>query len=256
MKPSDLTMVGARTESGWVHALLVIVSGALHLGMLSASVGSPPIPVVPPGPIEVGIVDLPEPEEVPLPPPVSAPEPEKPRERADVQQQAAPSEPPLEPPPSTDASTLQPDTAADVLSDLSDSPGFAISSTRTTILRASASTRAAPSTNPEPARKKPALVALSALGRKPTPPDLSSALEHNYPIAARQLGLNGKATLRARVDADGLVRAVEPVAASLPDFAEACAKTIKNSLWGAPRDNQGNPVATWIRYTCRFEARR
>ncbi len=103
-----------------------------------------------------------------------------------------------------------------------------------------------------PAPAGPPLVALSDLSERPSPPSLESALLAHYPPDARQRGLSGTATVRARIEPDGVVRRIQTLSESVPGFGEACRKTVLGSRWGAPRDRDGRLVATEIRYTCRF----
>jgi len=98
----------------------------------------------------------------------------------------------------------------------------------------------------------PPLVALADLSVRPSAPSLESALLAHYPAEARQRGLSGTASVRARIDADGVVRKVEVLAEAGPGFGDACRKTVQGSRWGAPKDREGRSVATEIRYTCRF----
>jgi outer membrane biosynthesis protein TonB len=99
----------------------------------------------------------------------------------------------------------------------------------------------------------PALVAASDLSVHPVPPALGGLLRANYPEAARQRGLAGTASVRARIDADGVVRLGRVVAETSTGFGAACRRTVVGSRWSAPRDKDGRPVATEIVYTCRFE---
>lgn len=104
----------------------------------------------------------------------------------------------------------------------------------------------------EPVRKAPPIVAVKDLSARPVSPALDDALERNYPKDARSRGIGGTATVRVRIDADGVVRHVVIINESQPGFAEACRRTLRGSRWSAPRDRLGNAVATEIRYKCRF----
>lgn len=101
-------------------------------------------------------------------------------------------------------------------------------------------------------RAEPPLVAVGDLSSKPSPPSLASALERNYPPDARRRGLSGSAKVRARIDADGVVRRVTLLEESGASFGAACSRTLTGSRWAAPKDKAGRSVATEIRYTCRF----
>jgi len=101
--------------------------------------------------------------------------------------------------------------------------------------------------------KGPALVAASDLSERPRPPSLTGLLRQNYPEDARQRGLRGKASLRARIDADGVIRSAQMLSESAAGFGAACRRTVLGSRWSAPRDKNGSAVATEIVYTCHFE---
>jgi TonB family protein len=101
----------------------------------------------------------------------------------------------------------------------------------------------------------PKLVALASLSRPPLPPDLNDALERHYPAEARRQGTPGQAVLKARILPDGHVRDLVVVSQTAPAFGEACRATLKESTWSAPLDKGGEPVATFVTYTCRFEVR-
>jgi TonB family protein len=99
---------------------------------------------------------------------------------------------------------------------------------------------------------EPAVVTVSDLSARPSPPSLGAALERNYPADARQRGLSGTAKVRARIDPDGVVRRVTLVEESAAGFGTACSRTVNGSRWAPPKDKAGRSVATEIRYTCRF----
>ena len=99
------------------------------------------------------------------------------------------------------------------------------------------------------------IVPLASLSRPPAPPDLNAALERHYPEAARRQGTPGEAVLKARVTAEGRVRDLVVVSESAPGFGDACRATLRESVWSAPLDASGRPVATFVTYTCRFEVR-
>ena len=109
-------------------------------------------------------------------------------------------------------------------------------------------------TKPSPAKAAP-VVALASLSRPPSPPDLNDALERNYPEAARKQGSPGQAVLKARITAEGQVRDLVVVSQSAAGFGDACRATLRESTWSPPLDRDGQPVATFISYTCRFEVR-
>jgi TonB family protein len=98
----------------------------------------------------------------------------------------------------------------------------------------------------------PRLVGLGDLSSRPSPPALDGALQRNYPADARRRGLGGTASVRVRIDSDGVVRTVSMLNESSAGFGEACRRTVRGSRWSAPRDRAGQAVATEVRYTCRF----
>jgi len=115
-----------------------------------------------------------------------------------------------------------------------------------------ARTAAALSTGPN-TPKPPALVAAGDLSEHPRPPSLTALLRANYPAEARERGLRGSAGLRARIDADGVIRSARVLTESSAGFGSACRRTVLGSHWSAPRDKNGGAVATEIVYTCHFE---
>ncbi len=104
-----------------------------------------------------------------------------------------------------------------------------------------------------PVAAGPRLVAASDLSEHPRPPALEGLLRANYPEEARQRGLRGTASVRARIDADGVIRAVNVSHESNPGFGAACRRTVLGSRWSPPRAQNGDAVATEIVYTCHFE---
>ena len=109
----------------------------------------------------------------------------------------------------------------------------------------------APTPTP-PAAIEPAVVAVSDLSARPSPPAPGAILEQNYPVDARRRGLSGTAKVRARVAPDGTVRHVSLLEESAAGFGGACRRALNGSRWAAPKDKAGRSVATEIRYTCRF----
>ncbi len=116
--------------------------------------------------------------------------------------------------------------------------------------RAPATPVAAPSTTLPTA---PTLVPVGDLSEHPQPPALAGLLRANYPNEARQRGLRGTASVRARIDLDGLIRSARLLSETAPGFGSACRRTVLGSRWSAPRDKNGRAVATEIVYTCHFE---
>jgi hypothetical protein len=54
---------------------------------------------------------------------------------------------------------------------------------------------------------------------------------------------------------EGDVRELSLIAESAPGFGEACRQILRGSRWSAPLDRGGQPVSTFVQYTCRFEVR-
>jgi TonB family protein len=193
--------------------------------------------------------------------PDRAPEPpQPPKARAKLARAAAPERPapiapptaapPVEAPPSTGV-TLTGDAAGNAFSVALGNGGSLEPGARPeqpAPVNVPAPTRQAPS----PVPSEPPLVPASDLSRRPTAPGLVTALERYYPADARRRGLSGSAKVRARIDADGVVRRVILVEESGGGFGAACSRALTGSRWGAPQDKSGRSVATEIRYTCRF----
>jgi TonB family protein len=97
------------------------------------------------------------------------------------------------------------------------------------------------------------LVRLQSLSSRPKPPSLDDLLRQNYPADARRQGIGGSAVVSARIDPDGVVRAVRVVLEEQSGFGEACRRTLLGSRWSPPTDSAGRAVFTEIRYTCRFQ---
>jgi TonB family protein len=97
------------------------------------------------------------------------------------------------------------------------------------------------------------VVPLSDLSSRPVPPALDGALRQNYPEEARRRAVGGTASIRARLDPDGILRRVQVQSETFAGFGNACRRTLEGSRWSAPRDRAGRAVATEIRYTCRFQ---
>jgi len=110
----------------------------------------------------------------------------------------------------------------------------------------------APAIAGSPARA-PALVDARDLSERPQPPSLAGLLRANYPVEARQRGLRGSASLRARIESDGVIRSARLLSESSAGFGAACRRTVLGSRWSTPRDKNGTAVSTEIVYTCHFE---
>ncbi|MEB2320989.1 MAG: TonB family protein [Sorangiineae bacterium] len=100
------------------------------------------------------------------------------------------------------------------------------------------------------------MVPLASLSRKPSPPTLDARLRAHYPPDARREGRSGSARVIARIDPDGVARDLRIMSASEPAFGVACRETVAGSRWSSPIGPDGQPVATEVRYRCRFEVER
>jgi TonB family protein len=113
-----------------------------------------------------------------------------------------------------------------------------------------------PSPAPRPLTKAPtpsSLVRYAALGTRPSPPSLEAALRRNYPADARRRALGGSATVKARIESDGVARTVGVLNETAKGFGDACRRTLAGSRWSPPRDASGRAVSTEVRYTCHFK---
>lgn len=235
----------------------------LH-GVAYASLGlSPRSTHERPGPSEVSFEMSPLPEPPPpTPPPPAAPEPPAPEPRAapPIQSRVAPAPPPLatakaEPPPAAaplDLSGVTLTNAGDNAFSMPVGNGQAFAGVIGPGGSRSAP-RAEPSAPPAPAARGPEIVPLSDLSARPVPPALDGALRRNYPEEARRRAIGGSASIRARLDPDGVLRRVQVQSETFAGFGNACRRTLEGSTWSAPRDRSGRAVATEIRYTCRFQ---
>ena len=95
-------------------------------------------------------------------------------------------------------------------------------------------------------------VPLAKLSKKPAPPNLEGALRDNYPASARAQGKGGEARVRARIESTGRVHIASITEESSRAFGEACRSVLLTSVWSAPLDQKGRPVATFVTYRCRF----
>jgi outer membrane biosynthesis protein TonB len=110
------------------------------------------------------------------------------------------------------------------------------------------------------------LVGESDLSRRPKLPSsdiLNEALERNYPKTARQQGIEGSASIKLRILANGKIEplrkdgSVAVAAADTWGFGDACLKALKevaqqHRVEETPLDRQGQPAATEIRFKCTF----
>lgn len=236
---------------GW----LVPASLALHVVGVVLLPGARAVSVRPRPPLVVEVIDPPpaEPRPEPPPAPTPAPMPTTPPMRTERQPSAKPPEHVASVPREETTPTRGTDAPVDFTSTTfsNDGPGMAIGG----------GGGGSPAAPPAPARKTataaatPAFVPAASLGRPPRAPGLDAALEKNYPAEARRLGISGTATLRVALLPDGRVGKVERVSETHSGFGEACERTVRGGRWDPPIDREGHPVATEIKYVCRFEVR-
>lgn len=231
----------------------IVASLALH-GVAYASLGTAPTFAKPEQKrslLRFEVTTPPKPPELP-PPSEPQPEPPQPKPRAPEPKVAAqPEQPPsaAPEPPASEGVTLAGEGTGSAFS-MPLGNGGALTPTRP---RAPAPlNQPAPVASAPSVRAEPAVVAVGDLSSRPSPPSLAAALERNFPADARQRGLSGTAKVRARIDPDGVVRRVTLLEESAVGFGGACGRTLNGSRWAAPKDKAGRPVATEIRYTCRF----
>jgi hypothetical protein len=113
-------------------------------------------------------------------------------------------------------------------------------------------TEAASARSDAPEAAPPRVVAVTDLSDAPVAPNLDRVLARHYPEDARRRGLAGQATVRIRIAPSGRVVAATPLGESAPGFADAGGRAVRGSVWSAPRDRRGRPVATDVKYVCRF----
>ena len=106
-----------------------------------------------------------------------------------------------------------------------------------------------PETAPEPLIR---VAALADLSRRPTPPVLDGRLRANYPADLERRGVEGEAMVRLTLSKSGRVEHAQTISQTDPGFAEACRKTLLDTVWSPPLDRDGEPVRTTLSYRCRF----
>lgn len=281
---SNSTLLSGRSTfavlaSGVIHgALTWAVTGlaasapppaleVLAIEMLAPEEPAPPEPPVEPAP---PLEEVAPPEPPPEPPPVEPPpEPraEPPPEPDDAPPDDTPTnEEPSEPEPTEEPAEEPaeadgpPDADAPGLDGLlagDGATGFEVRRGG----RAPGRGRATPKSAPRPVAKPapppaPTPVPFRDLSRRPQPPPLDALLERNYPPSARRLGRAGSARVALLIGLDGRVRSARVVSASEPEFGDACARTLRQSRWSPPQDDQGNAVPTIAPYECHFRVER
>jgi len=257
----EIALEEDEAATGWRGlALFVLISIAAHAALFGGLGGSGPHAVAKPRkrpPTEMTVTVKPPP---PAPrPPEAKPAPKTVAQKVAVRAPAPP--PPDAPPPPPPEAETPADFSGTTLTN--DGPGEGWASAvgngeamRGPIGRPGAKvTKRALEGSTEGAPKAAPVVALASLSRPPAPPDLNAALERHYPEAARKQGTPGQAVLKARITAEGQVRDLVLVSQSAPGFGEACRATLRESTWSPPLDRDGQPVATFVSYTCRFEVR-
>jgi hypothetical protein len=216
-----------------------------------------PLPSPPPSEVRFEVVQR---EPAPVPP---APPPEPPRAPARIPARVKatpeppkPSEPePVPETPEPAAPQPEPDLAGITLS--GDGPSAFVMPAGNGEARAGVlgalPVRPMPAPAPSVAAKPgPKLVALADLGTRPAPPSLAGTLSKNYPVEARRRNIAGHARVRARIDPDGVPRALAVLEETFAGFGNACRQTLATSRWSPPRDHSGTAVASEVLYTCRF----
>lgn len=234
----------------------VLASVALHacvgLGFLSRATASAPAP--PPSVVRFEVIEPEKPKPPPPPKPTERPSPKENAPRA-VARAAPTNDTP--PPPTANAPppSTQPLDLSGVTLTNAGGPGWGID-TRPSVPATTATTKTvektAPTPSAKPARVEVPVVAAKDLSKHPAAPSLDSQLRNHYPADARRRGVGGEAVVRARVDPDGRVRTCSVVSESESGFGSACRSTVLGSSWSPPLDREGHPVATYVRYTCRF----
>jgi protein TonB len=244
-------------EHPFVGLLAACLASSLAHGVAYASLALAPAPIQerPPSRVSVRVREQPKPErpEAPQPEP---PQPEPPKPKPRERERTPPPEVAAAPPPEAAplaGVTLTNEAGTGTFSSLV-GDGSAFRGPLGPVAPRVEPKLPAPRPSATGPRLAPAvpLVALADLSEKPRPPALGNALRQHYPVDARQRGLGGTATVRARVDPDGRVRKVELVSETFAGFGEACRRTLTGSEWTPPRDREGRAVSTAIRYTCRF----
>jgi outer membrane biosynthesis protein TonB len=247
---------------GWgLLAALCVVSIGIHVALVGGlghggkGTGSRPHR----RPAEVTMTVAPPKPAPPAPPAAKAPEPAKAVKRLAVKAAPRAVEPAAAPPPQAETPA---DFSGTTLTNDGPGPGWSSAVGNGQAMRGPIGTPGARVTGRSVAgdatgtgKAGPPIVALGSLSRPPVPPDLNGALERHYPTEARRQGTPGQAVLKARVLPDGHVRDLVVVSQSGPGFGDACRATLRDSVWSAPLDKTGAPVATFVTYTCRFEVR-
>jgi TonB family protein len=233
----------------------VLVSVGLHVGVTLGFLSShdPSAPAPAPSIVRFEVIEPEKPKRVPPPKPT-----ETTRAKANVPRPLARAVPERAPPPAappTTTTTTQPLDLSGVTLTNAGGPGWSIDarpSAPTPTLPAKAAPKSSAPVSAKPARAEAPVVAAKDLSKPPSAPSLASQLRQHYPADARRRGVGGEAVVRARVDPDGRVRTCNVLSESEAGFGSACRSTVLGSSWSPPLDREGHPVATYVRYTCRF----
>ena len=101
------------------------------------------------------------------------------------------------------------------------------------------------------------IVPMRDLSQRPGPPNsrLEAELRRTFPREARNLGIDGSARVRLRVEPTGRVRVLRVVSEDHTGFGDACREAIRRSgRWDAPRDRHGDAVTTVLTFRCTFRS--
>lgn len=232
----------------------VLVSIGLHvgvaLGFVAGRDGRSPAPA--PSIVRFEVIEPEKPKALPPPKPT-----ETTATKANAPRPLARAVPERTPPPTTTApaTTSQPLDLSGVTLTNEGGAGWSIDA-RPAAPASTATAKTAPKSSAPSSTKPPRVevpvVAAKDLSKHPSAPSLDSQLRNHYPADARRRGVGGEAVVRARVDPDGRVRTCNVVSESEAGFGSACRSTVLGSSWSPPLDREGHPVATYVRYTCRF----
>lgn len=101
---------------------------------------------------------------------------------------------------------------------------------------------------------RPSFVPISQLSRRPQPPSsLANAILVGYPYDLQQQRIEGQAVLHLRIQEDGSPTLLRPPSETYRGFGTACRLAIERAgRWSIPLDDQGEPVATLVRFVCRY----
>ncbi|BDG03701.1 energy transducer TonB [Anaeromyxobacter oryzae] len=240
----------------------VVLSAALHGGLALAILRLPAAPRSEEVPVELVAVAQPEPPAPPPPAPAppaapAAPAPRlaaRPRVPAAPPPRAAPAPPPPNAPPPPDAA---PPSRAP--------PRIGISMEATTTATGMAAPAgntlygAMPRTAPDPKEVRPYQAERYAAPDEVTTPARPSGgcspPDDEYPAEARRAGVEGRVVLRLLVDEHGAVADAVVVEDPGHGFGAAAVASVRRHCRFQPARRGDTPVASWIRYSFRYELR-